>query len=1114
MVNIITGAAQSDREDIFVGMIKSAAEKGKKVLVIVPDQFSFEYDKMLYNAMGAKLFNSIETTGFNRLAELICEQYGSARDTADDNAKLILMFKAVKRVSKEGGVKYYKNSLDKASFLSELISFTERLRESGIAPDDLRVAAERLEGSVSLKLFDICRIYSYYLEELDNAGIRDSLSAMAEAVRLAKDNDHFGLTSVFVSAFTSFSYDERKMLELCVSQGDELAVSLLLDENAAVRHGNGAFALTVKTKRQITDMARSHSKKVTVSNSKKSSCNSADIKRLGEKLFDFQREKYVTDDEDVQIFCADDVYEEADFICAEICRLVREKGYCFNDIAITVRELKGFAPVIEGALEKYGIPYFIDKRDSVDASAIVHYINAVFRAVLTKSFKTDNILKLIKSPLYGLLNYEICDLEDYCVRWSVEGDMWLAPFTAEPRDGVSLERINKLREQVITPLLEFKNACADATAGEISRAFYKLLSDIRLSEQTYSLVKRASADDNETNSELARGLKQLWNMSLSAIKSIYEILGDEKLTLRRYYELYGIMLSQMKISNPPQKLDCVRVTDAARSRLGRVRAVFAAEVNDGVFPAQAKNHDLVTEHEKELLRVSENIDIESNVRNDNQAERLAAYTTFCSPSERLYVSYSLSDLLGSEKRPSMLVKEVREILGIKDKRINELPLDFFCTSYKTAYVKYIEHSRDKNEMTESIFESLMGSETYFDKLMQLKRSDSGAAFRLSQKAAQSTFFKTETVKTSPTKLDNYFKCPFMYFCSYGLKLDREQKMDIDGLNKGLLVHSVLEKAISVDSADPYENRKKFLEMDDSTIDGLINSCFDEYYDKVFCGDFGKTHTFDYRFARLREQMHYIVKYVQQELENSRFSPVMTEYEVTHVEGQDQLDLKLEDGRKIVLIGTIDRADIYENEDGEKFVRIIDYKYRKKTEFSLAELYCGLDLQMLVYLSLLLETDNPIDPYHELKQAGVFYLKLYGEREKLGEDCELTEEELYSAACSSAIEMFSRKGRITSRSEVNKALDKNIHPTTLSRITMNDTMFTAMRIFAKRKVVEYGNRLLKGDIDARPMEGACGYCMYGGICGRAFPDDPVKGTKEQLEAELESIADEFKKEEEQ
>lgn len=1106
MLEILTGGIKSRREELFIDKICSAAAEEKDVLVIVPDQFSFEYDKMLYERLGAQLFNKIETNGFNRLAEEIVDEFGSkAKDSANDNAQMILMYRAVKKFSREGAVRYYKNSLNKSSFIAELLRLLPQLRQSGITPEVLQLAGERLEGSVSLKLLDLTQIFTYYLEELERANMTDSLSIMEEAVELADINNLFDGRQVFVSAFTDFSYDERRMLEICVRKAEKLTVSLLLDDDFVKRCRTHPFDVTVGTQQKLVDMAKDHNKEIRFTHAEDAVCESWDIMLLSERLYDLDRKEYHTANDSVQVMAADDMYEEADYICAEICQLVSSKKYVYNDIVVAVRDMSNFGSVIASALEKYDIPYFLDKRDCVDASAIVHYICNIFKTVLTRKFRTENILKLIKSPLFGLLNYEICDLEDYCVRWGVDGDMWLEPFTAEP-DGVGLERINDLRAKVIEPLIKFKNACKDATAEQISLAFYELLGELKISEQTYSLVKRVSTSDNESDLEMSRGLKQLWTMSLSAVKSIHNILGKEKISLRSYFDLYELMLSQMKVSSPPQKLDCVRVIDAGHSRIGEVRVVFAAEVNDGIFPSSAKNGGLMTEHEKNLLKLKENILIESNALSDLMHEKLAAYSVLCAPDDRLYVTYSRADLLGNRKRPSSLVREVKEVLGVKEKSINTLPVDFFCTSMKTAYSKYIEHSRDNTAAVSSIRDSLMVSREYYEKLSALKQANAKEPFRLSKESAKEAFFAGETAEVSPTKLDNYFKCPFMYFCNYGLHLSRSEKLDMDGLNKGLMIHEVLEKAIRTENITPEESRRQFLEMDEEKITELVENSFNNYYSEVFCGDFGKTKTFVYRFESMKKQAFNIVKYVQKELAAGSFAPVVTEYKLKNEEGEDHLDLTLKDGRHIVLIGTIDRADILE-EDGRKYVRIIDYKFRKHAKFDLGELYCGLNLQMLIYLSILLETGNPINTDMELHQAGVFYLKLIGDGSDYSADREISEDELYKAACVSAINSFSRKGRISDVAAINQKLDSEIGKTALGNLTMSDPMFTAMRIFAKRKVIEYGDRLLDGDINADPLEDICGYCRYSGICGRAFPDEPRKGSAEQMKAVLEDIVKE-------
>lgn len=229
-------------------------------------------------------------------------------------------------------------------------------------------------------------------------------------------------------------------------------------------------------------------------------------------------------------------------------------------------------------------------------------MNSLFKCLLSRKYSTDNILKYIKSPLFPMLNIEISNLEDYCIRWSVDGDMWLSDFTvAGDLSEKQLEKINCSRRKIIEPFEAFKSKLVkDVTAGELCRGLYDLLGSIELSQQTFSVVKKAGTSDNETQLEMARGLKQLWNSVLSAIKSVYDCMNDEVISLRQFYELFKLMLSQMSVSRPPQKLDCVRICDPSHSRLEGVKAVFLVEVNDGIFPASLSSAGLITEMKNDI----------------------------------------------------------------------------------------------------------------------------------------------------------------------------------------------------------------------------------------------------------------------------------------------------------------------------------------------------------------------------------------------------------------------------------------------------------------------------------------------------------------------------------
>ena len=64
MLNIISGGAGTGKTFEMMNRIEAAVKNNKDVLVIIPDQFSFEFDKDLYERLGAVLFNRVNVLSF------------------------------------------------------------------------------------------------------------------------------------------------------------------------------------------------------------------------------------------------------------------------------------------------------------------------------------------------------------------------------------------------------------------------------------------------------------------------------------------------------------------------------------------------------------------------------------------------------------------------------------------------------------------------------------------------------------------------------------------------------------------------------------------------------------------------------------------------------------------------------------------------------------------------------------------------------------------------------------------------------------------------------------------------------------------------------------------
>lgn len=1115
MLRLITGGNRSDRENVFIDSVKQSVVGGKDVLVIIPDQFSFEYDKKLYDALGAKSFNKIQTAGFNRLAELIAKKYGGdSRNNADNNAVIITMYKAICRLKSSDDVRFYKKALGKNSFLSEIIDLVNELSESGITAEDLRIASENNDGLLSMKLFDISRLFEYYNQELEKAGLKDSLTSLQECCALSDENNSFENKCVFIDSFSDFSVDEYKIIELMLKQCEDVTVSLLISHENKAKTNKSPFAETIRTARKLKDLAKIYNIDVNEIKTRSSfNRHYSGIEYIDENLYASVRQ---TDKpNDVKIIAATDVYEEIEYVCSEISRLVREENYHYKNIALMTGNVQNVSSVIEGVFERYEIPYFIDSNHGAAQSALVIYLRSIFDCVLTKHWSTEKLLKYAKSPLSHIFDYDISDLEDYCITWNVNGDMWLEDFTASSGEGSSLSRINKTRAEIIEPLSEFKNSCNNASSQDICVALYKLLNDIKLSEQMFSKVKLASCNENN-GLQWAREFKQLWQTVLSAVSAIYQDMCQENMSLREFNEIFSLMISQMTVSNPPQKVDSVRIASTEHSRLSDVKAVFVIEANDGVFPGEVKSSGLFTNVEKRQLE-KQNLNMADNALRQIESQRYKVYSALTLARVKLYLTYSESDSQGALKRPSLVVGMLKKMFGDDvESKCKDMPLDFFCVSYRTALYKYLEKNGDNTVEVATLKQSLMNTPVE-NKIAFIESSVNNNIHKLSDEMAKKLFFNHD-MNLSATRVKDYYSCPFLYFCKYGLKLKKPLPVVMNPVNTGNLIHNCFEKIMSkTDDNGKSKYNSNFPKLSDDIIRKCIHDEFREYINTNLGGDFGKTAGFNESLKRLEDSAFFAIKNIQTELEDSLFLPQAFEYDLTKENGESILHLKLDNDIYINIRGSIDRADVFTSDDGQRYIRIIDYK-TGDTTLRLEELYNGLNLQMLIYLLAVTQRKNDLNVDGNLKPSAILYSHI--NFVKAG----FTPKEISALKSGDALDeallkkrasAYKPDGMMIENEFTFEALNKRFAGvftpfsftskgviSSRGNQPVSEEYFCGLEQFALEKLCEMAQKLKCGDICADPIKTSksltCSYCDYWAICGNSAPKNPRTVDKSDID----------------
>jgi len=1136
MLTVICGPENSSRDKVFCQQVSAAVTQGREVLVIVPDQYSFESDKKLYKVLGASSFNRIDTAGFNRLAELIMRTYGKAlKRNAAENTRIITMYKAVSRFRSEKDAHYYRSSLEKSRFITEMLRLTSEFIRSGIAPEDVRSASERVEGSLAMKLYDVSKLYEYYLDELSEAGLRDSLSALADAIAVADEFSHFAGKAVFVDGFTDFSVDEFNMLRCIMRQGADVTVSLLCCDRPSASSGNidDPFVSTVRTRTgliQIAEELNVETERISVTDI------SSDGRAVSviDKAYTIGEIIPSADKNGIAVIAANDIYDETEYVCAEIERLVRNEGYSYSDIAVSARQLGVAAPVLEGVFERYEIPYFIDRRVSASGSVLVIFLNSLFECLITREYRTPALFKYLRSPLCPVLDIDITDLEDHCITYGIDRSMWLEPFDKYIKCSPKLEM---LRKKIIDPFEKFKSAASDASAADMCKAFFALLEELDISRQVYSVVRRAAGSSNETQLEFARANKQLWQSVLGVFNSIYDDLGNEKISLRRFYELFKLMSSQLSIASPPQKLDSVRCVDAESSRLDNVRALFVIETNDGVFPADPSSGGLFTEREKQLL-ADMDLPMSNTALRRVENERLVVYRTLCMPRDRLSVLYSRTDGRGKLREPSEIVRMLMTMFtDLEVTYVSDLPTEFFCTSYPTAYYKYLEHNKDKivkvdlpdisnadrsaqiSKLIEkansiaSVEQAVMNDSTYASKLVAFGNYKEDTDYRISASSAKELFFRNNSLTLSPSRINDYYSCPFSFFVNSGLKLRAPSRIVLDQLHKGNYLHRCLESLMTTESDGKVVYNKNFVMYTDEQLKEKIHIAFLKYEYEEIGGSYGKTASYQKEKELYEQTVFNNTKLIQTEFSRSAFEPAYFEYKLLNENGKSLLSHKLSDELTVNISGTVDRADVFTDTDGKKYLRIVDYK-TGKTTFQLEAIYHGLNLQLLIYLLAMTQEDYI--------PAGVMYSHIRETSAKLLPDEHTDEKEqdlrlksykpdgmivgqdnILGALCKEYAGAFTPFG-FTTKNEIKKS---GRQPVTLAFLKASEE-------FAKRKVLELADKLSHGSVPASPVingrKDPCSYCDHYAVCGRVHHGDPslvLASDKEKCIEEINKLAEE-------
>lgn len=1099
-----SGSGKSHR--LYQRVIRESLENPRKnYIVIVPEQFTMQTQKDMVVLHPNHGIMNIDVVSFQRLAHRVFEEVGgNHRLVLEETGKNLIIRKAAGEKKEE--LQLLGKHLKKLGYINELKSVISEFMQYDIGTEQLGELADSLQGKGQLygKLKDIALVYEAFREFLADRYI--TTEEMLEVLCRVIDQSAYIKNSVLaIDGFTGFTPVQQKLLEKLLLLSQQVIITVTIDPAESPYCMDGEHQLFYLSKKTVSSLHRlaletgaGREEDILIqSEAPYRLKENPPLAFLERAIFRYTGEVYGKEQDAVTLNCARNPEQELRLAAGEIKRLVREENYRYQDIAVVTGDTNVYLYYAAKVFESYEIPLFLDHKRSILLNSFIEYVRAALQTV-EQNFSYESVFRYLRSGLTNLNPEEIDLLDNYAVAMGIRRKSqwkrkWVRKYRGLEED--ELEKINKSREKVIAGFASFQKISPEKKTEvlELSACLARFLSENRLQ---WKLKCYEEQFVREGNGALAKEYAQVYKAVIDLLDKIVSLIGEEAFTVKEYMDLLDAGFAEVKIGVIPPSMDCVVVGDMERTRLAHIKALFIVGLNDGVTPKKPDGGGILSEPDRELL-ASKQLELAPTARQQMYIQKLYLYLTFTKPAEKLYLSFSKVTMEGKSIRPSYLVNTVQKLFSklvcrdweeqeMKEQEIREIAAaDHGVTSLIDGLVRYREGKTDPQWL--ELFRWYEKQPAWKDRTDRLVDACFYQNTERSMGKAAAKALYGNVLENSVTRLERYAACAYAHFLTYGLRLSERLEYKFAAVDMGNLFHQALE----IFSNKLKRNRQDWFHISKQDQERLIAEAVEECVNQQDSTVLYSSARNEYLITRMKRILNRTVWALCEQLKKGEFIPDRYEQSFGAAEASAAVNVKLTEEESMKLLGRIDRIDICEKEEG-LYVKVLDYK-SGTTQFSLPELYHGLQMQLPVYLNAAMELEQKLHPEKKVLPAGIFY---YSIKDLFVEDEGETEQALEQKL----LKNLRMNGLVNSRIDVIKWMDGEIEkrsdvlPVTLKKDGNVDKkssvasaeQFSRLSQFVNRKMEQIGREILEGNVEINPYEmdkkSACDRCLYHGVCG--------------------------------
>ena len=1054
MLHILIGRDwTANRDAVLARIADDVRNRRENRILIVPELISHDMERRLCTWAGDTASRYAEVLSFTRMARRVADSMGNAAvECLDNGGRVVAMAAAARQLTSK--LKAYAAVETKPEFLTGLIDGIDEFKRCCISPEDLKQAARETEGSLAQKLEELSLLMEAY-DTICSRGRRDPRDQMTWLLEQLEAGTYGQEHTFYIDGFPDFTRQNLAIIEHLIQVSPCVTVSLNCDRPDSHML---AFEKPAETARELIRMARKANVEIIIETVAENSTRMQPIRR---NLFQGGIQNGVAS-QILHVCHADSPWQECMEAAHRIQQLVRD-GCRYRDITVVCTDTATYQPLSDLIFHRFHIPLYRSGTEEILQRSVIGTVLTALDAALG-GFDQREILRYLRSAL-SPLDPDTCDMmENYAILWGIRGVQWNSDWDYHP-SGLGeiwdnnaheqLRLLNDARQAVIAPLYRLRRGFQDAiNVHDQVMALYHFLEDIHLADTLGRMAR--DMDDNGDNRS-AQILNQLWEILISALEQMHDVLGQTRWEAEHFTRLFRLLLSQYEVGTIPPVLDAVQMGPVSSMRCHQQKYLIVLGAQEGNLPGYTGSSGVLTDQERVALRQL-GVPLTGGAMEGIQAEFAEIYGVFCGAMEQIHVLYS-------GEQPSFICHRLSAMAGGE-----EQPEDVYGFA-----------SADEEEA--SIWLAKWHAEhtaRNLDLLDIYQNASRKCRYHIGKVALENiqALYGT-TLYLSASQIDRQAECRMSYFLKYGLRAKERKEATVDPAEFGTYVHSVLENTVRY-IRDKGGFRNVSLEETLQTAHRFSETYAAERFSQI------ASDRLTYLFRRNVLELDMVVRELWEELRESLFEP--REFEVNFGGQGGQPAIAIPNGSiNAILRGFVDRVDTWHRQ-GTDYYRVVDYKTGRK-DFDYCDVFNGVGLQMLLYMFALRNSgedllgSNPVPVGVQYFPARAPYLPA---------DSYLDPDEAEKLRCAE----WKRKGLLLRDEEILQAMEPGDAPRRMCYTVKKDGSLSGdLADREEMKLLEgYVFRLLagmveeiaSGTVEPNPYtrgssHSACSFCPYGSIC---------------------------------